>query len=192
LVAASTCSLSALLDAQPTIQANGIVNASGYQALLAPGAVFAIFGTGLGPAQVQAASALNYSPLAAGTAISFAPSSGGAPVAANIVYTLATQVAGILPSSIAPGIYNVTVTYQGQSSQPQKVTVVASSLGIATANSAGNGPAQATIGNVNNGISLVRMTAGTVSSNGYNSLGGLVDLGGFGTYIDFFVTPKIP
>src|SRR6516225_2012059 len=99
-VAALTCSLAALLDAQPSIQPNGIVNASGYQALLAPDAVFTIFGSSLGPAQLQAASAPNYPPLLAGTAISFTPSSGGAPIAANIVYTLATQVAGILASSI--------------------------------------------------------------------------------------------
>jgi uncharacterized protein (TIGR03437 family) len=66
------------------------------------------------------------------------------------------EVAGVLPSSIAPGSYSVTVTYQSQASPPQSVTVVARSLGIATSNSAVSGAAQATIGNVNNGISLVR------------------------------------
>src|SRR5271166_4249893 len=155
------------LHAQPVIQPNGIVNASGYQPQLAPGTVFVVFGSGLGPATIQTASALNYPPLLAGTAISFTPAAGGDPSAANLVYTLATQVAGILPSSVAPGTYNVIVTYQGQASQPQKVTIVARSLGIATTNSAGTGPAQATIGNVNNGISLVRMTSGAVNFNGY-------------------------
>ena len=36
--------LSSILPAQPTIKTGGIVNVSGYQATLAPGTVFAIFG----------------------------------------------------------------------------------------------------------------------------------------------------
>jgi uncharacterized protein (TIGR03437 family) len=45
--------------------------------------------------------------------------------------------------------------------------VVARSFGIATANSAGNGTAQATIGNVNQGLSLTRFTTGSVAFGGY-------------------------
>jgi hypothetical protein len=46
--------------------------------------------------------------------------------------------------------------------------VVARSLGIATSNGAGSGAAQATIGNVNNGISLVRLTGGSISYGGFD------------------------
>ena len=160
--------LAAAVCAQPAIRAsNGVLNASGYQAQLAPDTVFAIFGTGLGPATIQTATAPNYPATLAGTSISFTPSGGGSAIAAKMVYTLATQVAGVLPSSISPGTYAVTVTYNGQTSAAQNVTVVARSFGIATSNSGGTGPAQATIGNVNNGISLVRMTGGSVNFGGY-------------------------
>ncbi len=154
---------------QPVIRAsNGILNASGYQAQLAPDTVFVIFGTGLGPSTLQPGSAPNYPPSLAGTSIKFTPVGGGAAITAGMVYTLATQVAGVLPSSITPGTYAVTVTYNTSISAPQNVTVVARSFGIATANSGGTGPAQATIGNVNSGISLVRMTGGSINFGGYN------------------------
>ena len=159
----------ALASAQPAIRSSsGVLNATGYQATLAPDTVFVIFGSGLGPASIQTASAPNYPGSLGGTSVTFTPVGGGAPVAAKMVYTLATQVAGILPSSIAPGTYAVSVMYQTQSSPPQNVTVVARSLGIATSNGAGSGEAQATIGNVNNGISLVRLTGGSISYGGFD------------------------
>ncbi len=160
--------VAAVATAQPVIQTSGILNATGYQALLAPDAVFVIFGSGLGPAAIQTASAPNYPTILGGTSVTLTPAGGGTPVAAKMVYTLATQVAGLLPSSIAPGTYAVSVTYQTQSSPAQNVTVVARNLGIATSNGAGSGAAQATIGNVNNGISLVRMTGGSISYGGYD------------------------
>ena len=160
--------LAGVAAAQPAIRSsNGILNASGYQALLAPDTVFVVFGSGLGPAALQTVAA-PYPAALGGTSISFAPVGGGTPLAAKMVYTSATQIAGLLPSSIAPGAYAVTVSYQGQPSAPQSVTVVARSLGIATSNSGGTGAAQATIGNVNNGISLDRMTGGSISFGGYN------------------------
>src|SRR5215469_6406820 len=106
----------ALIFAQPTIYSNGILNASGYQPLLAPGAVFVIFGSGLGPTTIQTATAPNYPTSLNGTSITFAAVGGGTPVTARMVYTLATQVAGVLPSSMTPGTYAVSVTYQTQSS----------------------------------------------------------------------------
>ena len=161
--------LSVVAIAQPAIRSsNGVLNASGYQATLAPDTVFVIFGSGLGPASIQTAAGPAYPAALAGTSVTFAPSNGGPPVTARMVYTVATQIAGVLPSSITPGTYAVSVTYQSQSSPPQNVTVVARSLGIATSNSGGTGAAQATIGNVNGGISLVRMTGGSVAYSGYN------------------------
>jgi uncharacterized protein (TIGR03437 family) len=154
--------------AQPAIRSsNGVLNASGYQAQLAPDTVFVIFGTGLGPAAIQTASAPNYPALLAGTSVNFTPVGGGTAIPGKMIYTLATQIAGVLPSSIAPGNYSVTVSYQNQTSPGENVTVVARSLGIATSNSGGTGAAQATIGNVNSGLSLDRMTGGSVSSGGY-------------------------
>src|SRR5262249_16134579 len=102
----------------------------------------------------------------AGTSVTFTPVGGGNAITAKMVYTLAGQIAGVLPSSTAPGTYAVRVTNNGVASAPQNVTVVARSFGIASANSAGSGTAQATIGNVNSGISLTRFNAGSVSFNG--------------------------
>ena len=45
--------LAASASAQPVIRsASGILNASGYQSLLAPDTVFVVFGTGLGPSAI--------------------------------------------------------------------------------------------------------------------------------------------
>jgi uncharacterized protein (TIGR03437 family) len=150
----------------PRINTGAIFNATGYQTKLAPNTVFTLFGANLGPASLVPAAGPDYPANLAGTSITFTPVGGGAPITARLVYTLATQVAGILPSSIAPGTYAVTVTYNTLTSAPQNVTVVARSFGIATANSAGSGTAQATIANINDGLSLTRFTAGAVSFGG--------------------------
>ena len=151
----------------PVIRADGVVNATGYQTKLTPDCVFTVFGLGLGPAALVS-SGVDYQTTLAGTSITFSPDAGGAPINARIVYTVATQVAGLLPSDMTTGSYSVRVTYNGRTSQPRKVTVVARSFGIATQNSAGTGTAQATIGNVNGGLSLTRFTPGTIAFGGFN------------------------
>jgi uncharacterized protein (TIGR03437 family) len=152
----------------PVFTSAGVVNATGYQNVLAPDTVFVIFGSGMGPATIATATAPNYPLSLAGTSITFTPAAGGAPISANMVYSLAGQVAGLLPSSITPGTYAVRVTYNTLTSAPQNVTVVARNFGIATSNGAGNGPAQATVGNVNGGLSLIRYTTGSVDFEGYH------------------------
>ncbi|HEY4363493.1 MAG TPA: hypothetical protein VGN17_21180 [Bryobacteraceae bacterium] len=168
LLLSLTLALAGLVGAQPAITTSGILNASGYQNTLAPDTVFVIFGSGLGPAAIATAAAPNYPSSLSGTSITFTPSTGGTAVTAKMVYTLASQVAGLLPSSIAPGTYAVRVTYNSQISAAQNVTVVPRSFGIAAANSGGTGTAQATIGNVNGGISLTRFNNGAVGFNGLN------------------------
>jgi uncharacterized protein (TIGR03437 family) len=152
--------------AQPSIDAGSVLNTSGSQPDLAPGVVWLIYGKNLGPATLTTATGPNYPDSLAGTSVTFTPVSGGAAVNARIWYTLATQVGGLIPSSLAPGAYNVRVTYNSQTSAPVSVNVVARSMGIATSNGQGNGPAQATIANVNGGLSLVRYTSGTVDFGG--------------------------
>ena len=152
----------------PVITPGGIVNATGYQTTLAPDTVFVIFGNNMGPAVLQAASAPTYPSSLGGTSITFAPQPAGVPITARMIYSSAGQIAGLLPSSISAGTYAVSVTYNQQSSAPQNVTVAARSFGIAASNSAGSGEAQATIANINGGISLVRLTAGSVAFEGYN------------------------
>jgi uncharacterized protein (TIGR03437 family) len=149
----------------PTFSSSSVVNALGYQTTLAPGAVFVIFGSSLGPSSLTAGGP-DYPTTLAGTSITLAPAGGGSAINARIVYTAAGQVAGLLPSSISPGVYAMAVTYNGIASAPQNVTVAARSFGIATANSAGTGTVQATIGNVNGGVSLTRLTTGSLNYNG--------------------------
>ena len=150
----------------PVISSGGIVNATGYQTILAPDTVFVIFGSNMGPATITTASAPSYPTSLGGTSITFTPSSGGAAIPAKMIYSSSGQVAGLLPSSIVPGAYAVQLTYSSQTSAPQNVTVAARSFGIATVNNAGTGAAQATIGNVNGGISLVRLTGGSLPFQG--------------------------
>ncbi len=166
LVIAAACAAS--LYAQPTFDAGAVLNAGGYQTELAPNTVFVIFGANMGPAALAVASAPNYPDDLSGTSVSFTPMAGGAPIAGRMVYTSSAQLAGQLPSSAAPGDYAVRVTYNGQTSAPHTVTVVARSFGIVTANSQGFGPAQATIGDVNGGLSLVRFTSSNLSFGGYD------------------------
>jgi uncharacterized protein (TIGR03437 family) len=161
--------LSALTDmavAQPTIDPGRVLNTSGNQAVLAPGVVWVIYGRNLGPASIATATGPDYPTSVSGTSVTFTPVSGGSPIPAKIWYTLSTQVGGFLPSSAAPGNYNVTVTYNSQTSPPQIVTVVSRSMGIATSNGLGTAFAQATIANVNGGVSLVRLTSGTLDYSG--------------------------
>ena len=149
-----------LAQPQPAIRAtDGILNASSFLPDVARGSWFVIFGTGLGPATISIQETLPYQAQLSGTSITFTPASGGTPVSALMYYTLATQAAGMLPSSTPAGAYNVTVTYNGQTSAAAPVNVVDHNFGFATQTSNGQGPAQATYG----GYNLNRFTTGKLS-----------------------------
>src|SRR5882724_13101825 len=108
--------------AQPVI--NGIVNAASYATaptdassnrignnIIAQGSIFAVFGSGMGPATLTFAAGLPLPtsvPDANGTSISI--TSGGKSVNAFMVYTSAGQLAAILPSTAAVGDATATVT----------------------------------------------------------------------------------
>ena len=150
----------ALAQAQPAIRAaNGVLNASSELPDVARGSWFVIFGTGLGPASISVQNGLPYPALLSGTSVTFTPASGGTPVSALMYYTLATQVAGMLPSSTPAGAYDVRVTYNGRTSAASQVNVVERNFGFATQTSNGQGPAQATYG----GYDLNRFTTGTLA-----------------------------
>jgi uncharacterized protein (TIGR03437 family) len=110
--------------AQPTIAANGIRNSGSYafpgipNAGIAKGSIFVIFGQNLGPAKIVQVSSfpLPTSNGLAGTSVQI--SVNGTNVFAIMLYTLATQVAAVLPSDtpIGIGTGTVTVTYNGQTS----------------------------------------------------------------------------
>ena len=149
-------------SAQPVIRAeNGVLNTSSYLPDIARGSWFVVFGTGMGPASIsQYSGGLPYPTELSGTRVTFTPASGGAAVEAKLYYTLATQLAALLPSATAAGDYDVRVIYNSQPSAARRVKVVERNFGFATQTANGAGPAQATYG----GADLNRFTTGTVGT----------------------------
>lgn len=150
----------AFAQAQPAIRAaNGVLNASSELPDVARGSWFVIFGTGLGPAAISVQNTSPYPAVLSGTSVTFTAASGGTPVNALMYYTLATQVAAMLPSSTAAGAYDVKVTYNGKTSAASRVNVVDRNFGFATQSANGQGPAQTTY----SGYDLNRFTTGTLA-----------------------------
>jgi uncharacterized protein (TIGR03437 family) len=108
---------------------------------IAPGEIVVIFGAGLGPATMTAAtpSKTFYPTQVAGTTVSF----NGVPAA--LLYTSAGAVSAIVPY----GVYGqmsvpIAVTYQGNTyTTVSQLPVAASAPGIFTADSSGSGQAEA-------------------------------------------------
>lgn len=155
--------------AQPSIRTeNGVLNASSYLPDIARGSWFVIFGSNMGPANIAIHPQPPFPTDLAGTRVTFTAVAGGAVLNARLWYTVAGQLAGLLPSGAVAGDYDVRVIYNGQPSPPYRVKVVDRSFGFATVAQDGMGPAQATNANLNNGISLVRFTSGSISFNNRN------------------------
>lgn len=128
---------------QPAV--SSVLNAASYTlpglpgSAIAQGSIFVVFGTNLGPATLVQASVFPLPTDLAGTSVRVTVS--GTAVTAIMLYTSATQVAAILPSSTTVGTGTLTVTYNGQTSAGAAIQVVRSSFGIFTRNQAGSGPA---------------------------------------------------
>ena len=130
-------------DAQPLILDQGITNAASYGVLqapgagIAPGSIFVVFGIGLGPDALQLAPGYPLPTDLAGTSVRI----GNTP--AYVIYTSSTQIAAIAPSTLQPGLYPLTVTFNGRTSPAAAFPVRQTDLGIFTRNSAGYGQAAA-------------------------------------------------
>lgn len=139
--------------AQPVIASLGVRNSASYtlpglpNSGIAEGSLFIVFGQNLGPAKIVQVSSfpLPTSAGLAGTSVQI--TINGTAVDAIMLYTLATQVAAVLPSSTPVGTGTMTVTYNGQTSAPAPITVVKSTFGIFAVNQSGTG--QAVLQNVN-------------------------------------------
>ena len=107
---------------------------------IAQGSIFVIYGANLGPAILAQAAALPLPTTAGLSGTSIQVTVGGSTLPAPIVYTSATQVAGVLPSKIPVGTGTLTVTYNGQTGSTP-ISVVASNFGISTVSQSGIGPA---------------------------------------------------
>jgi uncharacterized protein (TIGR03437 family) len=139
--------------AQPVIASLGVRNSASYSlpglpnSGIAEGSLFIVFGQNLGPAKIVQVSSFPL-PTSAGLAgTSIQVTINGTAVDAIMLYTLATQVAAVLPSSTPVGTGTMTVTYNGQTSAPAPITVVKSTFGIFAVNQSGTG--QGVLQNVN-------------------------------------------
>ncbi len=125
-----------------------VLDAGSYTKNIAQGSVFVVKGSNLAPSGFK-----QYGfPLPAssdGVKITFTPASGGSGVDAFLVYTCntdlygcvgdKTQLAAVLPSSLAVGNYNVTVTNGTSISAPFAASVVQRKIGLLTQSTDGSG-----------------------------------------------------
>jgi uncharacterized protein (TIGR03437 family) len=131
------------LGAQPSVAA--VENAASNidprmpNAGIAQGAIFVIYGSGMGPGSAVVAPVPFQSTTLGNTSVSVTV--GGATVNAPLYYASANQVAALLPSSTPTGTGTITVTYNGQTSAKAPITVVANNLALFTVDSTGTGPA---------------------------------------------------
>src|SRR4051794_28337290 len=120
--------------AQPVVSSGGILNAASYSlpglpnSGIAQGSMFLVFGTGLGPAGISQVSAFPLPFTLAGTSMKV--TANGVSSDVPMVYTLASQICGILPSATPVGNASLTVTYNGQTSAPVTFKVVKTAVGI--------------------------------------------------------------
>lgn len=144
---------SASLFAAPAI--TGIVSSASLlppgtpNGAVALGAIFNVFGSGLGPAAILTAP-LPLPTLLGGTTIDIKV--GATTVQAPMFYTVASQLAAILPSNTPLGTGTVTVKFGGASAT-SAITVVASNVGIYTVNQSGSGTAVVTYANTTSYVS---------------------------------------
>jgi fibronectin-binding autotransporter adhesin len=137
----------------PTIATVG--SAADYSTTLAQGSLFIVKGTNL---SASGFNQFNF-PLpqtSGGVTINFTPLTGGTATPAYLIYTFnqngVNQLAGILPSTLAPGNYNVTVVNGGATSAPSLVTVAARRFALFTQDASGTG-----LGIVQNFISAAQL-----------------------------------
>ena len=154
----------------PTITA--VLDAGSYTSNVAPGSIFVVKGSNLS-ASGYTAFTFPLPTQSTGSdkaQITFTPTAGGTGTQAYLIYTYnqsgVNQLAAILPSSLAPGTYNVTVTATGATSAtsaPFQVTVVSQKGELFTGDASGTGLAL-----VQNVVSATqydinRFTTGTVN-----------------------------
>ncbi|MGA2144114.1 MAG: hypothetical protein ABSH49_04035 [Bryobacteraceae bacterium] len=130
---------------QPPPTISSVVNAASNilpglpNAGIAQGAIFLVYGMGLGPANIAIAQNAFQSTSLSNTSV--AVTVNGTTVNALMYYTSAGQVSALLPSNTPTGTGTITVTYNGRTGDPAPITVVPNNVGIFTVGSNGQGPA---------------------------------------------------
>ena len=117
---AACCGALTSLSAAPTIAALGVKNSASYanpafqNGAIAQGSLFVVFGSGLGPAQIQYASSFPLPATLAGTSANVTVN--GTTLPCVMIYTQDGQIAAILPSNTPVGTGTIRVTYNGAAS----------------------------------------------------------------------------
>jgi uncharacterized protein (TIGR03437 family) len=105
---------------------------------LAQGGMFVAYGRNLGPESLAIVQAFPLQRTLGGTSVRV--TAGGSTYDALMIYTLATQVAAILPSAVPAGPATLTVSFNSQTSVAFAIRVERSRFGIFALNQAGSGP----------------------------------------------------
>ncbi len=135
---------------QPTIY--GVFNAASWglaevTPVIAQGSIMVIAGSNMGPGPLARAQF----PLPASQGLSGVKvtiSMNGSATDAIMLWAESDYAAAILPSTVPVGAGSLTITWNGQTSAPQPITVVSSSVGIFATSQAGYGAGVVTDANV--------------------------------------------
>jgi uncharacterized protein (TIGR03437 family) len=114
------------------------VNAANYRTGVAQGAIFVLFGNGIGPNQTVQAGSLPLPTQIGNTSIRVTV--GARSVDAFMIYASSMQVGALLPSNTPVGDGILTVTYNGRRSDPVPIRVATSAFGIFSRDQTGIGP----------------------------------------------------
>jgi uncharacterized protein (TIGR03437 family) len=105
---------------------------------IAQGSMFAVFRQGMGPEAIVIVDSLPLQTELAGASAQVTVE--GTPVNCLMVFTLSTQIAAIVPSNTPLGEGAITVTFDGETSEPAPIRVVDNAVGIFTLRQNGIGP----------------------------------------------------
>ncbi len=105
---------------------------------IAQGAIFVLIGANLGPPSLAIVNAFPLQTTLGGTSVTVTVN--GTDYPGLMIYSLATQVAVILPSAVPTGDGTVRVSYNGQQSDPVPIHIAPTAFGIFSRNQAGTGP----------------------------------------------------
>lgn len=173
LVLAGTATLQNLpTETSPTISGipAGVLDGGSYTAGVAHGSIFVIKGTNLSPAGVVQAASYPLSTSLNGVTITLTPAGGEAPISAYMLYTYSVnstnQLAAILPSGAAPGLYQVAVTNNGVTGLTVPVRVFDRKFELITADSSGSGAAAVQIQDTTGNYFYNRFTTGQAGNSG--------------------------
>jgi uncharacterized protein (TIGR03437 family) len=104
---------------------------------LAPGVLFSVFGSGMGPGALAQVSSFPIPAQLEGTSVRV--TIGGLSIDCPIVFTVNYQVGAILPSHVPLGSGSLNVRYNGESSNSLDIQVVPHAFGIFAVSQSGKG-----------------------------------------------------